>query len=108
MEDPIKILADGLLNKPPGIFKKTTFSNPIEPESYGYIFDGQIGTLDNILINEPFERIFTGSAEWNINADEASALDYFLSFGRDPDIFNGTVPFRSSDHDLVLAGVNLL
>uniref|UniRef100_A0A7S3L3L9 Endonuclease/exonuclease/phosphatase domain-containing protein n=1 Tax=Amphora coffeiformis TaxID=265554 RepID=A0A7S3L3L9_9STRA len=108
MEDPIKILADGLPDKPKGIFKKTTFSNPIDPESYGYIFDGQIGTLDYILINAPFEKIFAGSAEWNINADEASALDYFLRFDRDPDIFDGTVPFRSSDHDLVLAGVNLL
>ncbi len=49
----------------------------------------------------------TGTTEWQINADEADALDYNLDFGRDPNIFDGTVPYRTSDHDPIIVGLDL-
>jgi hypothetical protein len=74
------------------------------PDAYGYVFDGQIGTLDYILANGPAFDALQGATEWNINADEADAIDYNLDFGRASDLFNGDTPARNSDHDPVIAG----
>ncbi|MGF1657927.1 MAG: ExeM/NucH family extracellular endonuclease [Rubrimonas sp.] len=76
-------------------------------DAYGYVFDGQTGTLDYALASASLAAQVVGAAEWRINADEADALDYNLDFGRDPAIFDGGVPFRSSDHDPVLVGLEL-
>ncbi|WP_202679228.1 ExeM/NucH family extracellular endonuclease [Skermanella mucosa] len=76
-------------------------------DPYSYVFDGQIGSLDYILANETLGDQVTGITEWHINADEADALDYNLDFGRDPDYFDGSVAARVSDHDPLLAGLDL-
>ena len=49
----------------------------------------------------------TGATSWNINSDEADALDYNTDFGRPADIFDGTTPYRTSDHDPLLIGLVL-
>lgn len=76
-------------------------------DPYSYVFDGQIGSLDYILANGTLADQVTGITEWHINADEADALDYNLDFGRDPDYFDGSVAARVSDHDPLLAGLDL-
>lgn len=76
--------------------------------AYSYVFDGQLGTLDYALANQPLVTQVTGITEWHINADEPDALDYNLNFGRDPSLFDGTTPYRTADHDPVLVGLNLL
>lgn len=76
-------------------------------DAYSYVFDGQTGTLDYGLANDSLLSQVTGAAEWHINADEPDAIDYNLDFGRDPDIFDGTDPVRSSDHDPVVVGLDL-
>ena len=50
----------------------------------------------------------SGVAEWHINADEADATDYNLDFGRNALIFDGSNPYRASDHDPIVVGLNLL
>ena len=77
-------------------------------DAYGFVFDGQRGQLDYALASRSLLGQVTGATEWHINADEADALDYNLDFGRDPAIFDGTVPFRASDHDPVLVGLDLM
>ena len=77
------------------------------PGAYGYVFDGQTGTLDYALATGSLTAQVTGAAEWRINADEADALDYNLDFGRDASIFDGAVPFRAADHDPVIVGLDL-
>lgn len=79
----------------------------IGPAAYSYVFDGQTGTLDYALANTSLAKQVTGVTEWHVNSDEADALDYNLDFGRNPAIFDGTVPYRNSDHDPVIAGFNL-
>ncbi len=76
-------------------------------DAYSYVFDGQTGTLDYALANDSLLSQVTGATEWHINADEADALDYNLDFGRDQNIFDGTVPFRTSDHDPIILGLDL-
>jgi predicted extracellular nuclease len=97
-EDPIRALEDA---------GYTNLVAQFEGEgAYGYVFDGQTGTLDYALANEPLLAQITGASEWRINADEADAIDYDNTFvGADP--FDGTTPFRSSDHDPVIVGLDL-
>lgn len=77
------------------------------PTDYGFVFDGQFGSLDYALANGSLAAQVTGAAEWHINADEPDILDYNLDFGRSASFFDGSIPFRSSDHDPVLIGSNL-
>lgn len=74
---------------------------------YSFLFDGQLGTLDYGLANESLFSQVTGATEWHVNADEADALDYNLDFGRNPALFDGTNPFRNSDHDPLIIGLDL-
>ena len=77
------------------------------PTDYGFVFDGQFGSLDYALANGSLATQVTGAAEWHINADEPDILDYNLDFGRSASFFDGSIPFRSSDHDPVLIGLDL-
>lgn len=95
MEDPITaIQANG-------------YNSLITWGDYSYVFDGQVGTLDYGFVSSSLASAVTGIDEWHINADEADALDYNTDFGRNPAIFDGTVPYRASDHDPLLFGVDL-
>ncbi|WP_198648518.1 ExeM/NucH family extracellular endonuclease, partial [Cyanothece sp. BG0011] len=76
-------------------------------EAYSFLFDGQYGTLDYALANETLQTQVTGATEWRINADEPDALDYNLDFGRDPDLFDGSIPYRTSDHDPIVVSLDL-
>lgn len=74
--------------------------------AYGYVFDGKVGYLDHALSNESLTPQVTGASEWHINADEPDVLDYNLDFGKPASSFSPD-PYRSSDHDPVLVGLNL-
>ena len=76
--------------------------------AYGYVFDGQVGYLDHALSTASLTDQVTGAAEWHINADEPNILDYDTSFKPDPvDAIYAPDPYRSSDHDAVLVGLEL-
>jgi predicted extracellular nuclease len=86
------------------------FTNVIsDPEAYSFVFDGQSGNLDHGLASASLLAQMTGAADWHINADESNALDYNTDFGTETrlEIFDGTVPFRSSDHDPLVIGFDL-
>ena len=90
-EDPIKFLeVNGFINTQP-------------PGAYSDVSDGKIGTLNYILVSREFRSYLTVAQVWHINADEASAIDYNTDFGRDFRIFDGSVPFRSSGYDPIVA-----
>ncbi|MCS6921289.1 MAG: ExeM/NucH family extracellular endonuclease, partial [Elioraea sp.] len=97
-EDPIRFLIDrGWVNP---LFGSAT--------AYSFVFDGQKGSLDHMLLSPSLAGQMTGVAEWHINADEADALDYNLDFGRPASYFDATVPWRTSDHDPLLLGLRLV
>ena len=77
-------------------------------EAYSFVFDGQLGTLDYALANGALTGQVTGATEWHINADEPDAIDYNLDFGRDEALFSGQTPYRASDHDPILIGLDLV
>jgi predicted extracellular nuclease/2',3'-cyclic-nucleotide 2'-phosphodiesterase (5'-nucleotidase family) len=85
--------------------------------AYSYVFDGQAGYLDHALANASLASQVTGVTEWHINADEPSVFDYddnIVDPGENPSNppLNPSAlyqinPYRTSDHDPVLIGLNL-
>ncbi len=89
----------------------------IGDEAYSFVFDGQLGYLDHAMANDSLLGQVTGVTEWHINADEVPLFDY------DDDVLDpgeaffeeesGALPlyapdpYRSSDHDPVIVGLDL-
>lgn len=97
MEDPIQALLAG------------GFVNLLEPGEYSYVFRGLSGTLDHALASDSLHDQVSGAAVWNINAQEPSVLDYNVNFKtpRHVDLLYSDSPYRSSDHDPVVVGLDL-
>ncbi|MBB5233314.1 ExeM/NucH family extracellular endonuclease [Deinococcus budaensis] len=97
MEDPLRALEEG------------GYLNLFDASSYSYQFGGQWGSLDHALATPSLERQVVGEAKWHINADEPTVLDYNTEFKSAAQLagFYAPDPFRSSDHDPVLVGLNL-
>lgn len=74
-------------------------------DRYTYVFNGESGALDHGLASSKLAAQVTGVTVWHINADEPIALDYNTEFKTDDRY--AVTPFRSSDHDPVLVGLNL-
>jgi predicted extracellular nuclease len=72
---------------------------------YSYVYDGESGALDYAFASASMRAQVKGVAEWHINADEPTILDYNTEFK--PDDRYAPTPFRSSDHDPVLVGLSL-
>ena len=81
---------------------------------YSFVFGGTAGRLDHAIATAALSAKVTGAFDWHINADESLAQDYNLEFKQPacatcaPDPFDGDLPYRSSDHDPVLVGINLV
>ena len=77
--------------------------------AYSYVFNGESGYLDHALANAPMAAQVTGVNEWHINPDEPTVLDYNTNF-KSPNHVTTLYdpgPYRSSDHDPVIVGVQL-
>ena len=100
-EDPIRALEDA------------GFTNLVESylgeDAYSYVFDGQWGYLDHALGSADLvgKGQVAGVAEYHINADEPSVLDYNTDFKTPGLVESLYAPneFRVSDHDPVLVGL---
>lgn len=101
MEDPIAVI------------KNAGFTNLIESfigaDAYSYVFDGQWGYLDHALGSAAIVPQVVGVADYHINADEPSVLDYNMDFKSAGQLISLYAPdeFRVSDHDAVIAGLCL-
>lgn len=77
-------------------------------DAYSYVFDGQIGYLDHALANAGLVDQVSGVTVWHINADEPDLIDYDTSFKQPAqDALYAPDPYRSSDHDPVIVGLDL-
>ncbi len=77
--------------------------------AYSYVFDGQWGYLDYVMSSASLTAQVTGAADAHHNADEPSVLDYLTDFKSPGQIVSLYAPdrFRTSDHDPVVAGLDL-
>jgi predicted extracellular nuclease len=100
-----------MLEEPLSALKSAGFTNLAEHASgldaYSFVFDGQSGALDHALASSSLTAQVAAVVEWHINADEPRVLDYNLDADRDPDLFDGSTPYRASDHDPLIIGLNL-
>jgi len=101
-EDPIAALEQA------GYTHLSTAPSLGDPLSYGYVFDGQWGHLDYVMASTSMLPQIAGVTDWHINADEPEVLDYDVEFkGGLVESLYDPAPFRVSDHDPVLVGLNL-
>jgi uncharacterized protein len=96
-EDPITTLRKN------GLINLLLFVPPTQ--RYTFVFNGESGTLDYALTTPSLTWQTRGVTIWHINADEPGVIDYNLEFKTD-DRYEAT-PFRSSDHDPVIVGLEL-
>jgi predicted extracellular nuclease len=77
--------------------------------AYSYVFQGESGYLDHALATSSLAPQVTGVTEWHINPDEPTALDYNMEFKttNQQATFYDPGPYRSSDHDPVIVGLQL-
>jgi hypothetical protein len=89
-EDPLRILHEGGW--------RDAFASKRE-RPYSFVFDGQAGRLDHALLTASTAAHLRDAVEWHNNADEAEYFDYHLDLDGDP--------YRASDHDPILLGLDL-
>jgi predicted extracellular nuclease len=78
-------------------------------EAYSYVFNGESGYLDHALATPSLAPQVSGVTDWHINPDEPTVLDYNRNFKTANQFvtFYDPGPYRSSDHDPVVIGVDL-
>lgn len=75
----------------------------LDPGDHSYVFDGTAGSLDHLFASPSLATKVTGVDTWNINAEESYAYQY--------DGYPGLYapdPYRASDHNPQLAGLDLV
>ncbi|KAA1374566.1 ExeM/NucH family extracellular endonuclease [Aeromicrobium fastidiosum] len=93
-EDPVDIIEKaGFVNVAAELTDKET-----------YQFEGQVGSLDHVFASGPAFGDVTGADIWNINSYESPGREYSRYNYNLVDLFDGTTPFRASDHDPELVG----
>jgi uncharacterized protein len=92
-EDPIETLREA---------GYTDLGSMLDPDRYSYVFDDMSGSLDHALATAELADKVTGFAHWNINSVESFAYQYV----GDPALYAAD-PYRSSDHDPFVLGVDL-
>ena len=78
-------------------------------DAYSYVFNGESGYLDHALATASLVSQVTGVSDWHINPDEPTVLDYNTNFksANHVNTLYDPGPYRSSDHDPVIIGVQL-
>lgn len=74
-------------------------------DRFTYVFGGETGALDHAYASGSMSAQVRGVDVWHINADEPTVIDYNTE-NKTNDRYAPT-PFRASDHDPVLVGLNL-
>ena len=92
-EDPIEVLRGAGF---------TDLGERFDRGRYSYVFRGASGSLDHALASRSLLRKVTDLTHWNINSVESSAYQYT----GDPALYAAD-PYRSSDHDPVVLGLDL-
>lgn len=93
-EDPIVALEDAGYDD---------LGREFDPGRYSYVFDDHSGSLDHGLASGPLADKVTNAVHWNINAVESFAYQY----PGDPELYAAD-PYRSSDHDPLIVGIDLV
>jgi len=77
--------------------------------SYTYVYKGEAGCLDHALASTSLARQATGAVVWHIDADEPPVLAYGTAYKSADQVVSlyRNDPYRSSDHDPIVVGLDL-
>lgn len=70
-----------------------------------YLFDGYVGSLDHAFASPALAKSGARADVWNINSVEPIANEY-SRYDYNATLLYDTTPFRSSDHDPIVVGVD--
>ncbi|MDN5851615.1 MAG: ExeM/NucH family extracellular endonuclease, partial [Actinomycetia bacterium] len=70
-----------------------------------YVYDGKVGSLDHILASPVAAEGVAGVDIWNINSVEPVAYEY-SRYNYNATLLYDKSPFRSSDHDPIVVGID--
>jgi 5'-nucleotidase len=96
-EDPIQAIEAGGFTELNGAFNGG---------EYTYSFDGMAGSLDHVFANTQGVKMVTGVDVWQINAEEQVAAEYSRANYNSVYLYDGTSPFRASDHNPEIIGLD--
>ncbi|MCA1635739.1 MAG: hypothetical protein LC802_19140, partial [Acidobacteria bacterium] len=110
-EDPIITLeddaSDSLGDGPGGLINQVERFVPA-PSRYSFQFQSKFGYLDHALATKELSPYVAGTTIWHVNSDEPTVVDYNVEFkSAAQQAINQNTPFRASDHDPVIVGINL-
>ncbi|MBY6205530.1 ExeM/NucH family extracellular endonuclease [Halomonas denitrificans] len=100
-EDPIAALKAGFDGIPGNA---DDWVDLLAPSDYSYVFRGRTGRLDHAIASPSLAAQVSGAGVWHINADESGAFD-FSEDNPAPAALYAVDPYRSSDHDALVVGV---
>jgi predicted extracellular nuclease len=95
------------------LFEANGYTNLVKSfqgmNAYSYVFNGEWGYIDQALASASLLPRVTGAADFHINADEPTALDYNLNFKTTnaQSILYAQDMYRIADHDPVFIGLSL-
>ncbi|MCI2239030.1 ExeM/NucH family extracellular endonuclease [Kineococcus sp. TRM81007] len=92
-EDPVEVLRTAGL---------TDLGSRFDEGGYSYVYDALSGSLDHALATAELTAKVTDATHWNINSVESFAYQY----SGDPALYAAN-PYRSSDHDPIVVGIDL-
>ncbi len=77
-------------------------------DGYSYAFNGEFGHLDQMLASASLNAQAVSGATWHVNSDEPVYYDYNVeNKDASQQAINVGTPFRYSDHDSVVVGLDL-
>ncbi|NQV86167.1 MAG: ExeM/NucH family extracellular endonuclease [Woeseiaceae bacterium] len=111
-DDDVLVIGDlnaYMMEDPLVAFRSAGYTSLLDrnPNAYSYVFDAQAGAIDHALASASLVAQVRETIEWHINADEPQLLDYNLENGRDANLFDPNIPYRTSDHDPLIIGLEL-
>ncbi len=103
----IKTFKPIIYKDPVQYFLNNGFNSLVKEDEGSFVFDGFWGSLDYQLYNDNLFEQVKDFEKIQYNSFESLGLDYNLDFGRPSTWFDGSVPYRFSDHDPLVTTVKL-
>ncbi|HWU21814.1 MAG TPA: ExeM/NucH family extracellular endonuclease [Nocardioides sp.] len=118
-EDPVQAILDSPDNQVGNGGLGFSLLESNDPKDLTYVFStsetvggravgyGAAGSIDHIFVSAGAKAQVTGTDVWEINANETDAYDYARYNSNATPMFDGSQPFRSSDHNPEIIGFNV-
>ena len=95
-EDPLKVLTDA------------GWTHESGHGDSSYVYGGRSGSMDHVFANSAAHPLITEVKSWAVNAQESIAFEYSRANYNAYLAFEADNPYRASDHNPEIIGLNLL